>query len=77
MRLELTGAIFHVTSRGDRRKDNYVFDADREHFIKYWVGMSFKGVTEPLWLRRRAILLELARYIVLNPIRASRLRSAN
>lgn len=55
MRLELTGAIFHVTSRGDRRKDNYVFDADREHFIKYWAGVSFKDVTKPLWLISRVI----------------------
>ena len=36
IRFEFAGAIYHVTSRGDRREDIYDSDADREHFIKYW-----------------------------------------
>jgi putative transposase len=29
LRLELTGALYHVTSRGDGREDIYLSDADR------------------------------------------------
>jgi putative transposase len=29
LRLEFAGALYHVTSRGDRREDIYESDADR------------------------------------------------
>jgi REP element-mobilizing transposase RayT len=29
LRLELAGSLYHVTSRGDRREDIYLSDADR------------------------------------------------
>ena len=44
LRLEFVNALYHVTSRGDRREDNY--------------------------------LLELARYVALNPVRAGVVQEA-
>jgi len=35
LRLELSGGVYHVTSRGDRREDIYLSDADRE----MWLGV--------------------------------------
>ena len=29
LRIELAGGLYHVTSRGDRREDIYMSDADR------------------------------------------------
>lgn len=33
LRIELPGALYHVTSRGDRREDIYRGDADRRVFL--------------------------------------------
>ena len=33
LRLELSGGLYHVTSRGDRREDIYVDDEDREEWL--------------------------------------------
>ena len=35
LRLEYAGALYHVTSRGDRREAIYENDADREAFLSY------------------------------------------
>src|SRR3954468_17310999 len=34
LRLEYSGAIYHVMSRGDRREDLFLDDVDRQDFIK-------------------------------------------
>jgi putative transposase len=34
LRIEFRGALYHVTSRGDRREDIYDDDEDRELFLK-------------------------------------------
>jgi REP element-mobilizing transposase RayT len=34
MRVEYTGAIYHVMSRGDRREDIFIDDVDRQDFLK-------------------------------------------
>ena len=34
LRLEFAGALYHVTSRGDRREAIYRADADREHWLE-------------------------------------------
>lgn len=34
LRIEFPGAVYHVTSRGDRREPIYVDDADREAFLE-------------------------------------------
>ena len=33
LRLEFSGALYHITSRGDRREDIYNDDADRQAFL--------------------------------------------
>jgi len=38
LRLELAGALYHVTSRGDGREDIYLGDDDRH------MGWSFSGI---------------------------------
>lgn len=46
LRLELSGGLYHVTSRGDRREDIFFDDADRQAWLDllrrvcqrfYWV----------------------------------------
>ena len=123
LRLELSGGLYHVTSRGNRREDIYADDADRlawlnilgqccERFnwaIHAWcqmtnhyhiivetpdanlsagmrqlngvytqkinhrhrrVGHVFQGRFKGILVERDSYLLELARYVVLNPVRA-------
>jgi putative transposase len=33
LRLEFAGAVYHVTSRGDRREDIFVNDEDRQEWV--------------------------------------------
>ena len=123
LRLEFSGALYHVTSRGDRREDIYHDDVDRalwldtlaqccERFnwaIHAWCQMSnhyhlvietaegnlsagmrqlngvytqahnrrhqrvghvFQGRYKAILVDRDSYLLELLRYVVLNPVRA-------
>ena len=129
LRLEFACALYHVTSRGDRREDIYDSDADRELFLSIlgdvcerfnWechayclmsnhyhllietpdanlskgmrqlngvytqsynrsndkVGHLFQGRYKAILVEKESYLLELARYIVLNPVRAEMVRSA-
>lgn len=129
LRLEFAGALYHVTSRGDRCDDIYEDDVDREQFLKVlsevgerfnWVvhayclmsnhyhllietpdgnlskgmrqlngvytqrfnrhhkrvGHVFQGRYKGIIVQKESYLLELARYIVLNPVRARMVRSA-
>ncbi|WP_222619412.1 REP-associated tyrosine transposase [Undibacterium hunanense] len=123
LRLEFAGALYHVTSRGDRREDIYLDDDDRQEWLTVlaevcdrfnWavhaycemsnhyhllvetidgnlsrgmrqlnglytqrfnrrhkqVGHLFQGRYKAILIQKEAHLLELARYIVLNPVRA-------
>ena len=123
LRLELSGGVYHVTSRGDRREDIYLSDADREMWLGVFaevcarfnwvchawclmsnhyhilvetpeanlaqgmrqlngvytqrfnrthdrVGHVFQGRYKAIMVERDSYLLELARYVVLNPLRA-------
>jgi putative transposase len=123
LRLEFPGAIWHVTSRGNERRDIFRDDADRRRFVTLlskavahrrwilhaWVLMSnhyhllietpevglsrgmkwlnqeyaqafnerhqrvghlFQGRFKSILVEREGHLLELIRYIVLNPVRA-------
>ena len=123
LRLEFSGALYHVTSRGDRREDIYLDDADRGNYLSVlsevcdrfnWlvhayclmsnhyhllietpdsnlamgmrqlngvytqrfnrrharVGHVFQGRYKAIIVQKDSYLLELARYIVLNPVRA-------
>lgn len=123
IRIEFSGALYHVTARGNRREAIYVDDADRERFLTVlsevvsvfnWVchawclmtnhyhllvetpdgnlskgmrqlngvytqasnrrhgrvGHLFQGRYKAILVDSDSYLLELARYVVLNPIRA-------
>jgi REP element-mobilizing transposase RayT len=123
LRLEFSGALYHVTSRGDRREDIYLDDDDRADWLAVldkvcgrfnWVvhaycqmtnhyhllvetvdgnlskgmrqlngqytqrfnrrhkmvGHLFQGRYKAILVQKDAYLLELTRYVVLNPIRA-------
>ena len=123
LRLEFEGALYHVTSRGNRRENIYENDIDRLRFISVlgnvcetynWVchayclmsnhyhllietpeanlssgmrqlngvytqqfnrlhlrcGHVFQGRYKAILVDKDSYLLELARYIVLNPVRA-------
>lgn len=127
LRLELSGGLYHVTSRGDRREDIYLSDEDREIWLEVlgqvcerfnWVchawcqmtnhyhllietpeanlaqgmrqlngvytqrfnrthgriGHVFQGRYKAILVERDSYLLELARYVVLNPLRAQMVR---
>ncbi|GGO80451.1 hypothetical protein GCM10011348_17140 [Marinobacterium nitratireducens] len=129
LRLEFAGALYHVTSRGNRRESIYETDDDRRLFLDVlddvcetfnWVchayclmenhyhplietpegnlchgmrqlngvytqrfnrqhdrvGHLLQGRYKAILVEKEAYLLELARYIVLNPVRAEMVRSA-
>jgi putative transposase len=123
LRIEYAGAIYHITSRGDRREAIYLDDGDRQmwldvlaqvctrfnwrcyawcmmdnhyHFIAETiegnlsqgmrqlngvytqkvnrkhdrVGHVFQGRYKAVLVERNSYLMELSRYVVLNPVRA-------
>lgn len=123
LRLEYAGALYHITSRGDRREDIYLDDEDREAWLEVlattcerfnWVvhaycqmsnhyhllvetvdgnlsrgmrqlngiyttrfnrrhkmeGHLFQGRYKSILVQKGDHLLELSRYVVLNPLRA-------
>ncbi len=129
IRIEFAGALYHVTSRGDRQEAIYQDAKDRKNFLAIleqvqtrfnWlihayclmdnhyhllietpegnlskgmrqlngvytqtsnkhhqkVGHVFQGRYKAILVQKEGYLLELARYIVLNPVRASMVRSA-
>jgi len=129
LRLEFAGALYHITSRGDRREDIYFDNVDRERWLEVlgeacqrfnWqvhsycqmtnhyhllvetvdgnlsrgmrhlngqytqsvnrrhglVGHLFQGRYKSVLVQKEAYLLELSRYIVLNPLRAKMVKRA-
>jgi len=129
LRLEFAGALYHVTSRGDRREAIYEDDADHEQFLEalghvigafnwrchayclmsnhyhlviatpdgnlskrmrqlngvftQWsnrrhrrTGHLFQGRFKAVLVDEESHLLELARYVVLNPVRAGMVKAA-
>ena len=129
LRIEFSGALYHVTSRGDGREDIFCGDDDRVSFLSVigevcerwnWVvhayclmdnhyhllvetpegnlskgmrqlngvytqlfnrahgrvGHVFQGRYKAVVVQKESYLLELARYVVLNPVRARMVRSA-
>jgi len=129
LRLEFAGALYHVTSRGDRREAIYLTDEDRNAYLETlskvcerynWlvhayclmdnhyhllvetpdsnlskgmrqlngvytqyfnrthqrVGHVYQGRYKAIIVQKEAYLLEVARYIVLNPVRAKMVRAA-
>jgi REP element-mobilizing transposase RayT len=129
LRIDLAGALYHVTSRGDRREDIFHDDSDRRDWLSLleqvcerfnWrchaycqmtnhyhivvetpdanlshgmrqlngvytqrfnrrhrlVGHLFQGRFTGVLVERETHLLELARYVVLNPVRAGMVTDA-
>jgi REP element-mobilizing transposase RayT len=129
LRIDLAGALYHVTSRGDRREDIFHDNSDREDWLSLleqvcerfnWrchaycqmtnhyhvvvetpdanlshgmrqlngvytqrfnrrhglVGHLFQGRFKGILVERETHLLELARYVVLNPVRAGMVADA-
>jgi len=129
LRLEFAGALYHVTSRGNRQEAIYEIDSDREGFLSilsdacktynwvchayclmdnhyhllietpdanlskgmrqlngrytqnfnrahHHVGHVFQGRYKAILIDRNSYLLEVSRYIVLNPVRAQMVHSA-
>ena len=127
LRIEFPGAVYHVTSRGDRREDIFTDDEDRHgllevvaqalsrfdaealayclmgnhyHFVLHTrqanlsllmrhingvytqafnrrhnkVGHLFQGRFKAILVDRNAYLLEVCRYVDLNPVRARMVR---
>jgi len=123
LRIEISGGLYHVTSRGDRREDIYFSDDDRHTWLEVFsqvcerfnwvchtycqmtnhyhivvetpegnlsqgmrqlngvytqsvnrahgrVGHVFQGRFKGILVEKDAYLLELSRYVVLNPVRA-------
>jgi len=130
LRLELPGALYHVTSRGNGRESIYSDDRDRKTFLQtlddvycryHWlihayclmdnhyhllvetpdgnlsigmrqlngvftqrfnrrhkhVGHIFQGRYKAILVQKDSYLLELIRYIVLNPVRAGMVKDAD
>lgn len=130
LRIEFAGALYHITSRGDRREAIFEDDEDREMFLdvlaevveRYnWIchafclmtnhyhlvietvegnlsqgmrqlngvytqtsnrrhrrtGHLFQGRFKGILVDKDAYLLELSRYVVLNPVRAGMVDSAD
>jgi putative transposase len=128
LRLEFSGALYHVTSRGDRREDIFLSDDDRDDWLAVlgivcarfnWVvhafchmtnhyhllvetvdgnlsggmrqlnglytqrfnrrhglvGHLFQGRYKAILIQKETYLLELTRYVVLNPLRANMVES--
>ncbi len=129
IRIEYAGALYHITSRGDRKEDIYESDSDRIQFLEIlgqvcdrfnWivhayclmpnhyhlivetvdghlsqgmrqlngvytqafnrshgrVGHVFHGRFKAILVEKENYLLELGRYVVLNPVRASMVKEA-
>lgn len=128
-RIQFPGALYHITSRGNRQEDIYDDDIDRASFLEvlgntcqqyHWichayclmsnhyhllietpegnlsrgmrqlngvytqtcnrrhnrVGHLFQGRYKAILVEKESYLLELARYIVLNPVRARIVKKA-
>src|ERR1041385_7972913 len=102
LRIEFAGALYRLTSRGDRREAIFLDDADRGNVPDgirrslraprlglsrllpdgqslpphRRVGHVFQGRYKAILVQKDTYLLELAHYIVLNPVRAAMVRSA-
>jgi len=129
LRIELSGGLYHITARGDRREDIYFNTDDRHAWLKLlgqvcerfnWVchayclmtnhyhlvvetpegnlaqgmrqlngvytqyvnrthgrvGHVFQGRYQAILVEKDSYLLELARYVVLNPVRARMVNDA-
>ena len=66
LRLEFSGALYHVTSRGDRRKDIYLDDDDRTDWLAVLDKVCSRFNWKVILVQKDAYLLEFIRYVVAN-----------
>ena len=64
LRLELPGALYHMTSRGDRREDIYLNDADRQH----WLDLLGEVCVRHNWLCQAYCLMDNHFHIVIETV---------
>ena len=58
LRIEFPGALYHVTSRDDRREDIFVDDMDRARLLAVMaLGLSTLGVSSTLGVRSSVLTL--------------------
>lgn len=130
LRIELSGGLYHVTSRGDRREDIYLDNSDRANWLTLFgqvckrfnwvchvyclmnnhyhivvetvegnlsrgmrqlngvytqtfnrlhnrVGHVYQGRYKAILVEKDSYLLELSRYVVLNPVRAGLVKNVD
>ncbi|MBU0677613.1 MAG: transposase, partial [Verrucomicrobia bacterium] len=70
LRVQIEGAIYHVTSRGNERRAIFRTDADRNHFCET-LGENI----EAHYIRLYAYVLMDNHYIHLNPVEIKRMQS--
>ena len=73
LRIEFAEALYHITSRGNARGDIYATNNDRIRFLDQLEQVCHR---KAILVQKDTYLLELARYIVLNPVRARMVRTA-
>jgi REP element-mobilizing transposase RayT len=73
LRIEQAGGWYHVSSRGNERKSIYQNDRDRERFLELLAEMVWRfriGLHGYVLMDNHDhLLLELSRYLHLNPVR--------
>ena len=64
LRIEFPGGLYHVTSRGDRREDIYLNDADRQR----WLDLLGEVCTRHNWLCHAYCLMDNHFHIVIETV---------
>ena len=64
LRIEFSGGLYHVTSRGDRREAIFLCDADRN----YWLDLLGQVCTRHNWLCHAYCLMDNHFHIVVETI---------
>ena len=64
LRIEFSGGLYHVTSRGDRREAIYLTDADRQ----YWLDLLGDVCTRHNWLCHAYCLMDNHFHVVVETV---------
>jgi len=70
LRIEFAGAVYHITSRGARQEDIDLDVGDRKLWLNVLAEVLFQGRYKAILVDKESYLLEVSRYVVLNPLRA-------
>jgi hypothetical protein len=72
LRIEFSGALYHVTSRGNGRAAIYWHDADRQAFLEV-IGQAVERFN---WMVHAYYLMDNHYHVVLNPVRSGMVERA-